>query len=30
MFDNPNLENMTNEAILESVHEHIKLFKRFH
>ena len=29
MFGNPNLDSMTNEAIFESVHEYIKLFKRF-
>ena len=29
MFGNPDLDNMTNEAIFESVHEYIKLSKRF-
>lgn len=29
MFGNPDLDNMTNEAIFEYVHEYIKLSKRF-
>ena len=29
MSGNPNFDNMTNEAIFESVHEYIKFSKRF-